>query len=60
MGINNSGKFNKSLFRLQWFKSTAYWSECIILSNLTFYKQIYRNGNYVCFSVSDLFKRPFL
>lgn len=42
MRINNSGKFNKSLVLVQWFKSTGYWSKSIILINLTFGKQ---NGN---------------
>jgi len=39
MGINNSGKFNKSLVPIRWFKSTTYWSKSIILLNLTFGKQ---------------------
>lgn len=39
MGINNSGKFNKSFVRLRWFKSMAYWSKSSILTNLTFSKQ---------------------
>ena len=47
MGINNSGKFNKSFLPMRWFKSIAYWSKSSISVNLTFGKQ---NKDFVVFA----------